>query len=147
MLFRSHTKEKNVQFKANLMGLEKSIDFKNANVRLRADQIAEVKSDEHVIMQCLDIVLGAMQFRLNDLHKVKPKGAYRRGKRTIAKEKLYKHILSHIHSIYPNFNIGISTGLKTPSNSWDHPYRHWLFVPSQFIRDQSKTKEANKKTP
>jgi len=56
------------------------------------DQIAEVKSHNHVLLQCVDIVLGAIQFRLNDLHKVTPEGKWRRGKRTIAKEKLYKMI-------------------------------------------------------
>ena len=39
-------------------------------------------------MQCLDIVLGAMAFRLNDMHKEKRPDTNRRGKRTIAKEKL-----------------------------------------------------------
>lgn len=33
-------------------------------------------------------------------------GSNRRGKRTIAKEKLYKNILRNIKGIYPNFNIG-----------------------------------------
>lgn len=134
------TKENNAQFKAHLMGLEKSVNFKNANIRLRSDQIAEVNSDEHVIMQCLDIVLGAMQFRLNDLHKQKPEGSYRRGKRTVAKEKLYKHILSRIRMIYPNFNIGVSTGIQNRNDSWRHPYRHWLFIPREFVRDVSKIK-------
>ncbi|BCJ87503.1 hypothetical protein skT53_24880 [Effusibacillus dendaii] len=53
------------------------------------------------------------------------------GKRTIAKEKLYKHINKRIREIYPNFNIGISAGTKNIHDRWLHPYRHWLFVPSQ----------------
>ena len=82
-----------------------------------------------------------MQFRLNNLHKVKPEGSYRRGKRTIAKEKLYKFINKQIREVYPNFNIGISTGLQGDiKNRWEHPYRHWSFVPSKHKRDDSKTK-------
>ncbi len=134
------TKAKNAQFKAHLIGLEKSIDFKDAKIRLREDQIAEVNSENHVILQCLDIILGAMQFRLNDMHKAKPKGGNRRGKRTIAKEKLYKHILARIREIYPNFNIGISTGTHEVSDKWAHPYRHWIFIPKEFKRDKSQTK-------
>ena len=34
------------------------------------------------------------------------------GKRTIAKEKLYKYILSEIRTIHPGFNIGVKTGAR-----------------------------------
>ncbi len=66
--------------------------------------------------------LGAMAFRLNDKHLVKPPGQVRRGKRTIAKEKLYKHILGRIRQLYPNFNIGESTGMQGDrANRWRTP--------------------------
>ena len=82
-------------------------------------------------MQCLDIVLGAMAFRLNDMHKEKRPDTNRRGKRTIAKEKLYKHINKKIREIRSNFNIGISTGIDGDhQNRFIHVYRHWLFIPS-----------------
>ena len=51
-----------------------------------------------------------MNFRLNGKHKLKPTGKKRRGARTIAKEKLYKHILLRIRC-KANFNPGISTGV------------------------------------
>lgn len=96
---------------------------------------------DHDILQCLDVVLGSIQFRLNDKHKEIPLGAKRRGKRTIAKEKLYKHINGRIREIYPGFNIGISTGVKgDKSNRWKHPYRHWLFLPANKKVDFEKTK-------
>jgi hypothetical protein len=91
-------------------------------------------------MQCLDVVLGSMQFRLNDKHKEKPEGSRFRGKRTIAKEKLYKYISQRIRKIYPNFNIGVSTARSDVRNSWLHPYRHWLFKPREYEIDVSKTK-------
>lgn len=82
-------------------------------------------------MQCLDVVLGAMSFRLNDQHKERPDGTFRRGKRTIAKEKLYKHINKKIRETRANFNIGITTGIDgNYQNLFFHPYRHWLFIPS-----------------
>lgn len=46
-----------------------------------------------------------MNFKLNDMDREKMPGTNRRGKRTIAKEKLYKNILKNIRTIYPNFNI------------------------------------------
>ena len=88
----------------------------------------------------MDIVLGSMAFRLNDLHKVIPEGELQRGKRTIAKEKLYKYINSRIRKIYPGFNIGESTGVFEIGDRWTHPYRHWKFTPKNKEIDNSQFK-------
>jgi hypothetical protein len=79
-------------------------------------------------LQCLDIVLGAMNFRLNKKHLDKPAGARLRSQKTRAKEKIYKHINKRIHNIYPRFNIGVTTSIHgDPANRWQHRYRHWNF--------------------
>lgn len=136
------TREKSALFKSHITSLEKSPEFRRQHILIPDDQIAEIKSHNHILLQCIDIVLGAIQFRLNDLHKVKPEGSWRRGKRTIAKEKLYKLINRRIRKIYPNFNIGITTGTKGDErNYWNHPYRHWLFKPRSYREDDSKTKK------
>jgi len=128
------TSEKRELFKDHVVGLNRYKQFKQAGIKIDRDQIAEVESHEHDILQCLDIVLGSINFRLNDKHKVKPEGAHQRGKRTIAKEKLYKHINTRIRGIYPSFNIGITTGIHgDKSNRWHHPYRHWRFVPNEVV--------------
>jgi hypothetical protein len=104
--------------------------------------IAEVQLHDHVLLQCLDMVLGAMTFRLNDKHKEKPPGKHRRGKRTIAKERLYMHIRTRICQLYPNFDIGETTGKGGDwANVWIHPYRHWKFVPTEQGIDPTKTKK------
>jgi hypothetical protein len=134
-------REHNAQFKAYLLGLNSNPNFRNAGIRIRADKIAEVRSHDHVLLQCLDVVLGAMAFRLNDRHKEKPLGKQRRGKRTIAKEGLYKHILSRICQIYPNFNIGGTTGKGGDwANVWLHAHRHWKFIPAAYELDPTQTK-------
>jgi hypothetical protein len=134
-------REQNTQFKAYLLGMNRNPKFHGAGIRFHADQIAEVRSHNHVLLQCLDVVLGAMAFRLNDKHKEKPPGSRRRGKRTIAKEWLYKHIRARICQLYPNFNIGETTGKGGDrSNLWLHPYRHWKFVPTEHRIDPTKTK-------
>lgn len=134
-------REQNAQFKAYVLGLNHNPNFHNAGIRFQADQIAEVESHDHVLLQCLDVVLGAMAFRLNDKHKEKPPGKRRRGKRTIAKERLYKHIRARICQLYPNFNIGETTGKGGDwANLWLHPYRHWKFVPTEHEIDATKTK-------
>ena len=121
--------------------MNRYLEFQKGRIKIPRDQIAEVASHDHDILQCLDIILGSIQFRLNDKHCEKPTGKYYRGKRTIAKERLYKHINKKIRELYPNFNIGISTGVQGKlSNTWAQPYRHWLFVPADAKVDSEKTK-------
>ena len=82
-----------------------------------------------------------MVFRLNEKHLAKPEGQRVRGKKTIAKEKLYKYINRRIRAIYPGFNIGVSTGRENDaSKQWSHPYRHWLMIPKNHQRDLSRAK-------
>lgn len=125
------------QFKEYIKGLERLKSFQLADIKIRRDDIAEVDSKHHLPMQFLDVVLGAMQFRLNNKHKEKLNGSRRRGKKTIAKEKLYKHINKKIREIRPGFNIGTSTGCEEINERWEHPYRHWCFIPREFDIDES----------
>lgn len=142
------TREKISLFKTALCGLTLNKDMKVAGLQFNPENITDVKSHNHVILQCVDIVLGAMQFRLNDLHKTKSPGSARRGKRTIAKEKVYTHINKRIRKIHSNFNIGITTGSGGDyKNTWEHAYRHWLFVPNDHLKDLTKTKKAQKNNP
>ncbi len=134
-------REATAQFKSYVEGLNRNVQLRSAGIRFDKQQIAEVDSRDHVLLQCIDIVLGSMAFRLNNKHLVKPPGQRRRGKRTIAKEKLYRHISTRIRQVYPNFNIGISTGTQGDrANRWKHPYRHWNLIPRDHVRDRTKAK-------
>ena len=139
------TKEAVTQFKGFILALKDNPHIRRAGFSLALENIAEFRSHEHVLAQCLDVVLGSMAFRLNNKHKEIPAGARRRGKRTIAKEKLYKTILQEICKMKPHFNIGISTGLPTGlAGRWTEPYLHWCFVPTgseyheEFVKPKSK---------
>ena len=133
--------EEPAQFKSFVVGLNRNPEMQRAGIRFDERQIAEVSSHDHVLLQCADVVLGAMAFRLNNKHKIKPEGQSCRGKRTIAKEKLYRHISTRIRAIYPHFNIGESTGFQGDrTNLWKHPYRHWKLIPTNHERDLSKAK-------
>ena len=83
------TKEKCDAFKAFVRNLPNIRDFENVRERIhiRDGDVVDVCSHKHILLQCTDIVLGAMYFRLNDLHLEKPENSRTRGKRTIAKEK------------------------------------------------------------
>jgi len=126
------TKEKCDAFKAFVRNLPNIRDFENVRERIhiRDGDVVDVCSHKHILLQCTDIVLGAMYFRLNDLHLEKPENSRTRGKRTIAKEKLYKHINARIRELLPGFNIGVSTGDRGYENpKWELPYKHWKFIP------------------
>ncbi len=126
-----HTREKVVQFKGYLGALPSAASLRHAQLHLSPDHITEVDSKEHVLLQCVDLVLGAMAFRLNEMHLVKPEGQRQRGKRTVAKDRLYRHVLAEICTLKPSFNPKISTAAQPfPEGTWSMPYRHWLFVPS-----------------
>ena len=122
------TKEKCSSFKNFLLAMPNTNDFQNSPLRIRDGDIAEISSHQHVLLQCVDVVLGAMNFRLNEFHRAIPEGQAHRGQRTIAKEQLYKHIYQNICLMKPRFNIGISTGDCGYQNPhWECPYQHWDF--------------------
>jgi len=132
-------------FKNYLSSLSTFPFFYKAGVVIPKEDIAEIDSSKHVILQAVDVILGSIQFRLNEFHREKPEGARKRGKRTIAKERVYKHINTKIRDLYPNFNIGISTGHgDDAANRWTHPYRHWRFVPALSVLDATRGKGRNR---
>ncbi|QQK81701.1 DUF3800 domain-containing protein [Salicibibacter cibi] len=124
--------EKVRSFKDYIYKLQFSDEFKRAMLAIRYEDIVEADSKEHLILQCVDIITGAMNFKLNRLNLIKDESTNRRGNRTIAKEKLYKHIYSRISEWKPGFNAGVSTGIDNDfSNNWLYPYSHWRFMPKQ----------------
>ncbi len=122
------TSEKAARFTGYLSALQENRQFQRARIVIQSQDITQVRSHDHVLLQCLDIVLGAIAFRLNDKHKEKLPNKRIRGKRTRAKELLYKKILDEITQIRPGFNIGITTG-SSKSERWSAPYLHWSFEP------------------
>lgn len=142
------TKAKTENFKTYLSRLPDTRDWRGLNVQIPKSQIADVDSSKHTILQGLDVVLGAMCFRLNHKHLDKPEGSRVRGKRTIAKETLYKAINREIRQIYPGFNIGVTTATRNgPRDRWAHPYRHWLFVPTNHILELDRGKRRAPQDP
>lgn len=143
------SKEKLAQFRGYISGLSQNAYIRKVGLSISEEDIAEVDSKKHVLLQCADVVLGSLSFRLNEKHRSIPAGMKRRGKRTIAKEHLYKYILSHIRRVTGknSFNIGISTGLSSDLQSqWSDPYLHWRFVPKDHVYDKKQTK-GHKKSP
>ena len=142
------TDERCAQFKGHIHALQAIKPAANGRIRIRESDIAEVRSHEHVLLQCVDIVLGAMAFRLNDRHRAVRPETRKRGKRTVAKEALYKAILVEIRSLAPGFNIGMTTGKRTGLASlWSDAYRHWSFKAKNAEYNAGHTKRGKRKNP
>lgn len=128
-------------FKDYIFGLNFDDGFRNAHLHINREDICEVDSKKHIPLQFMDLILGAMCFRLNDKHKIKDPVTGKRGIRTKLKEQLYKYINQKIRELHPGFNIGISTGITELSDRWNDPYRHWSFKPTNYERDYTKAKK------
>jgi Protein of unknown function (DUF3800) len=125
--------ERRARFRGFVSSLTANPQFRSAGIKIHAADIVDVVSHNHDILQCLDVILGSINFRLNDLHLAIPPGKKRRGKRTRAKESLYNHMNERMCGLRPRFNIGVSTGIDGDlANRWRHSYRHWRFLPSDF---------------
>jgi len=136
-----NSREEFDNFRHYLSSLSEYPIFHSNNIMIAKSEITDVRSHDHVILQAVDVILGSIQFRLNDKHKEKPQGERFRGKRTRAKERVYKKINRRICVIYPHLNIGVSTAQANGAHDrWLHPYRHWLFTPTGSVRDLSRGK-------
>lgn len=118
-------------------------ELKQGNIEIT--EIVEIDSKKHVIQQCMDIILGSMNFKLNGFNELKDPETRKRSKRTIAKDKLYKVINANIREIRKGFNVGVNTGIDgNTTNYWKHHYRHWNFISTYSHFDQSLTKKSNR---
>ncbi len=132
-----------LEFKKWCVEAVKNMGF-NSNLEL----IQEKKSHEHALLQAIDVIMGAIQFVLNDKHLEIPDGKTRRGKKTLIKEKVYRHIRGEIGKLSPdnyrNFNIGKSTANYISGSVSDRylmPYRHWQFIPTSHHFNSDLTKK------
>lgn len=119
-------------------------ELKQGNIEIT--EIVEIDSKKHVIQQCMDIILGSINFKLNGFNELKDSDTGKRSKRTITKDKLYKIINKNIREIRKGFNVGVSTGIDgDAANYWKHLYRHWNFISTYSHFDKSLTKKNNRK--
>ena len=132
------TKADIAEFKNYLVGLTHQPEFKSKGIIVNAHDIAEVESHKHEVLQCLDIVMGSIQCKLNEGHKFKAPGSRFISKRAKAKEVVYKTIRTEILKLYPDylFNVGETTNFHPDKNAsdlrcnrWTLPYKHWKFAP------------------
>lgn len=139
----NQNRESKEQFRGHIAALASTAHLRHKGLKIAPENITDVDSKRHLLLQCMDVVLGSIAFRLNDKHKAKPAGQFRRGKRTIVKEKLYKFIRERIKETTgkPHFNIGESTSPSSfPDGRWHAPYLHWKFRSKDHEFDSTRTK-------
>lgn len=121
-------------FKTHIFSLQRNSRFRKARLKIRMEDVVEINSGKHSIQQCMDIVLGSISFMLNRKNEAFPEGAPERGHRTMAKEKLFHHILQLILESdgVELFDISKTTPIAVPKDFWDMPYRHWKFTTPEF---------------
>ena len=135
--FLPYTLKKREMFKQSLHNLQSLKSFQFAGIKIRKPDIAEVDSKKHLMMQMLDVVLGAVCFYLNNKHKEVPREKEHKSRRTRAKEKVYRYISKRIKEIKKGFNMSASTGITSEQDHWLHSYRHWKFAPTEFEADKA----------
>lgn len=112
-------------FTGYIRGLPTVPEWKKAKLHIPDDGFAEVDSKAHLLMQGLDIVLGAACFWINRKYEENPAG-----KRTRAKVEIANLIFDRIRQLIPGFDPFQSTQ-RPVKGYWRAPYRHWCFVPKK----------------
>lgn len=146
----NQNRESKERFRGHIAALSQHSILRRKGLSILPENITDVDSKNHILLQCMDVVLGSIAFRLNDKHKIKPDGSYRRGKRTVAKDDLYNFIRKQIIRVTgkTHFNIGITTAISSfPDGRWQDGYLHWKFTSRDHEFDSTRTKNHKKKGP
>ena len=93
-----------------------------SKVFLSIQNIQEVDSKKHIILQMVDVIVGLIDFIVNDDQK--------KSKRWYAKHKIAEVLLSYINELHPNFDIYTTTPPLRGNNAWLDKYKHFIYKKS-----------------
>ena len=117
------TKEQCKKFKQCLI---KSINHNtkpNTNkAKVNKEAIEEVDSKKHIILQCVDVIVGLVDFALNTTNE-----EIKNSKRALAKYKVWETVLSFIYEINPYFIITETTRPVYSIKGWKSKYSHFVY--------------------
>lgn len=103
-------------------------DVKN-DVIITRQRIEEVDSKKHIILQCVDVIVGLIDFCLNNQKVDKGKS-----KRWFAKNKVLTVLLSYIEEMHPNFVLYKTTRPIRGINAWLDKYKHFVYEKTKKIK-------------
>lgn len=90
-------------------------------VNLIKKDIEEVDSKKHVILQCMDVIVGLVDFALNTSYED------RISKRGQARTMVWKQLERYIYEIHPNFNMRETTNPIFSHRGWIDEYKHFAY--------------------
>lgn len=123
------TKEQCKKFKKHLImriNTNKRINIKANKVYIKEEDIEEVDSKKHVILQCVDVVVGCVDFFLNSNEE-----GVRNSKRALAKNKVWQRIHQFILETNPNFVVDKTTLPIYSPKGWADKYKHFVYQQKQ----------------
>ena len=117
------TKEQCLKFKTSLIkSIKRNKKPKTNKVFLKKQDIAEVDSKKHVILQCVDVIVGLTDFFLNTTDE-----DLNNSVRAKAKFNVWKFIYERILEINKEFNFTKSTLPIYSHKGWNTPYQHFVY--------------------
>lgn len=126
------TKEQCQKFKQHLIKKINSNNKPMANkVYVKEEDIEEVDSQKHIILQCIDIIVGLVDFYLNTSKK-----ELKESKRAQSKYKVWQRIYQFIIEMNPNFIVEETTSPIYSNKGWKDKYKHFVY------HQKNKTKKS-----
>ena len=117
------TKEQCKEFKQNLISkinLNKKVLANK--VFVSEEDIEEVDSKKHIILQCVDVIVGLVDFYLNTSKK-----ELKESKRAMARFNVWECIRKFVLEMNPNFIIDETTHPIYSYKGWNDKYKHFVY--------------------
>lgn len=117
------TREQCNKFKQCLVNKIVKNDRVNANkVFISQQDIEEVDSKKHTVLQCVDVIVGLVDFALNTTEE-----ELKKSKRAQAKYAVWKRILNYIFELHGNFILTETTRPTYSHKGWIKKYSHFVY--------------------
>jgi len=120
--------------------------FLKSNTKIPRGEFNQLDSKNCILTQAIDLILGAICFKLNEKDKERIEG--RIGNRTRSKIRIYQFISKKIRELSPStiyryFNIGIETsGGSESCRLLNDKYRHKILIAREKVRDYRKDRKV-----
>lgn len=113
----------NKKFKRLLIsGFIKESKRNDISIKILKKDIVEVDSKKHVLLQCIDVITGIIEYYLNANNE------NRNSTRGKAKLELWNYIFeNYILALCENLDFNMSTGYFSSFKAWMSKYKHLVF--------------------
>lgn len=96
-----------------------TVNIPISRVFIEKDKIEEVDSKKHIILQCIDVIVGCIDFVLNEGIITTVRGR--------AKNEVARFIIKNIHELKENFILTKTTRPTAGFEAWNLKYSHFVY--------------------